>query len=61
MRLTEFADPAAYDLTADDAAASYKHHRVVQPDGSTDKPGQLSARHGKSLPPISATNFFDAL
>src|SRR4051794_38671434 len=46
MRLTEFADPKTYAPTTDDAAVLDRHHQLVRPDGSTDKPG-LSAQRAK--------------
>jgi hypothetical protein len=61
MRLTEFADPKAYSLPAqDDAAVLDRHHQLVRPNGATDK-RPPSPRRVCTLPPISPTKFLAAL
>jgi hypothetical protein len=60
MRLTEFANPKTYALTAEDAGNFMGGHYHDRPNDATDvRPP--SPQRAKTLPPLSPTKFFDKL
>jgi hypothetical protein len=60
MRLTEFADPRAYTLPADDTADSAGSRRQIGTDRSANDPAS-SARSSRGQPPIKPRKLIDAL
>ena len=60
MRLTDFADPNAYNLSAEDDDDFRARHQHGRPNGATDEV-PLSPRRNRTLPPIIPTNFLDKL